>query len=208
MNIKEWLVPNDKEFFRLLEEQSELVLRAATLFAAAGLNGVSIGDAVGQLRQIEKQGDDITHTIYHHLHEIFITPVDHEDIADLANSGDDVIDLIYNLAVRLEVYEFDLDLPVFRHFASIIRKMGEESRLLVSKISKLDQKELEDEVEQIHALENEADDLINEALSGVIQHTDVREMVLTKDIYEMCESVTDLTERFCQTVQDVVLKNL
>jgi hypothetical protein len=32
MSFKEWIIPQDKIFYNLLEEQSQLVLDAATLF--------------------------------------------------------------------------------------------------------------------------------------------------------------------------------
>jgi len=56
------------------------------------------------IKSIERKGDEYTNTIFEELHTTFITPFDREDIHQLTSSMDDVLDLIYGAAGKIEYY--------------------------------------------------------------------------------------------------------
>ena len=74
MGFKEWIIPQDKAFFSLLEEQSELVLKAAKLFKKMLNEPEKFPTNIKRMQQIEHEGDEIVHNMIHKLHKSFITP--------------------------------------------------------------------------------------------------------------------------------------
>ena len=83
MGFKEWIIPQDKVFFNLLEEQAEIVIGAAELFKKMISEYNSFGVAIKRMHALEHEGDEIVHKIFRRLNKSFITPIDQEDISKL-----------------------------------------------------------------------------------------------------------------------------
>ena len=109
MGLKEWLIPQDKVFYRLLEEQADLVLKAALLFKDMVYNYNTFGIKIKRMQALEHEGDEIVHKTIQKLHKTFITPIDQEDISQLTSLYDDVLDYID--AVANKIYLFKLEDP-------------------------------------------------------------------------------------------------
>ncbi len=59
-----------------------------------------------KIKQIEKKGDEITNHLFDELNRTFITPFDREDIHELTSKLDDVVDLIYSVSGKVDMYKF------------------------------------------------------------------------------------------------------
>jgi len=207
MGFKEWIIPQDKVFFNLLEEQANLVLKAAELFKKM-INEYNIFNVkIKRMRALEHEGDDIVHEIFHKLHKTFITPIDQEDISKLVSLYDDVLDYID--AVAGKIYLFKLKKPdgVIKDFTDIIVSQVKEVNDALKQIKKIKQKEFEKKCKRVHKLENQADDLCDEAIAKLFKEKDPIKILIMKDIYEMLEEVTDKIEDVCLAIQDIVIKN-
>ena len=55
----------------------------------------------------EQEGDRITHDIIHRLNQTFVTPIDREDILELASALDDIVDLTEEVADYLGLYKIE-----------------------------------------------------------------------------------------------------
>ena len=53
-----------------------------------------IWDKADEIKEVEHQCDNLTHQIIQRLNRTFVTPLDREDIFELARSLDDVMDAI------------------------------------------------------------------------------------------------------------------
>jgi uncharacterized protein Yka (UPF0111/DUF47 family) len=63
-----------------------------------------------QIKQIEQECDSLTHQIIQRLNRTFVTPIDREDIHELATSLDDVMDAIPSEISRsLRVFSYVAD---------------------------------------------------------------------------------------------------
>ena len=122
MGFKEWIIPQDKAFFSLLEEQSELVLKAAKLFKKMLNEPDKFSTNIKRMKLIEHEGDEIVHKMIHKLHKSFITPIDQEDLANLTSLYDDVLDYIDSVANRLFLFELTKPDEIIKEFAGIIEK--------------------------------------------------------------------------------------
>ena len=89
------------------------LLRAAVAAHPQGRRGSSTSSSTTsrtraprrtRIKEVEHQGDQITHEIVRKLNTTFITPIDREDIHALATRLDDVLDYIEAAAERLVVY--------------------------------------------------------------------------------------------------------
>src|SRR5713226_4194961 len=108
MGLRELLIPREKIFFQLLEEESKNVLAGAIAFSELIQNFDHLADKRNKMKDIEHHGDEIVHSIYDRLVKTFITPIDREDISKLASLYDDVLDYIYAAVNRLFLYEADV----------------------------------------------------------------------------------------------------
>src|SRR5512147_3346202 len=59
---------------------------------------------VESIKRVEHECDQVTHEVITRLDRAFITPLDREDIHELASGLDDVVDLIDGLARRAQIF--------------------------------------------------------------------------------------------------------
>src|SRR6185436_2537922 len=67
-------------------------------------------DKADEIKEVEHKCDSLTHEVLQRLNRTFVTPLDREDIHELARSLDDVMDAIDATATVIRLYK----LPVVR----------------------------------------------------------------------------------------------
>jgi len=209
MGLKEWIVPQEKQFFDLLEQ----------LAATPAEGGIALRDLLTDFRdvpakrkrikEIEHRGDDVVHNIYEALNRTFITPLDREDIMALASGLDNVLDMIDAAANQLHLYNIGEPGQAMVDIAEVIVLSTAELQRAVGMIRNMRRA---DEVEQIavevNRLENVADDLMNNAVAALFHnHLDLAEVIKAKDILEGMEEATDYCEDVANVLSDIVAKN-
>jgi predicted phosphate transport protein (TIGR00153 family) len=207
MGFKEWIIPQDKVFFNLLEEQAELVLKAAELFKKMINNYNTFGVKMKRMAALEHEGDEIVHKIFQKLNRTFITPIDHEDISKLASLYDDVLDYIDAVAGKIHLFKLKKADGVIKEFADLIVRQVKEVNSALKQIRKIRQEEIDKTFKKIHTIENKADDLCDEAIAKLFKEKDPIKIMIMKDIYEFLEQITDKCEDVCLVIQDIVIKN-
>ena len=95
-NILRKLLPHDENFYNLLEESAQNMIKAGVVLRTLPLCKTQSQreDAAKQIKDIEHDGDSITHRIFSELNSTFVTPIDREDIHELASALDDILDHI------------------------------------------------------------------------------------------------------------------
>ena len=79
-------------------------------------------DLVDQIKDREHEGDSVTHEIVQLVNKTFVTPIDGEDIYDLATALDDVCDFMDQVADELNLYGVDEVPPEAIEQAGVILK--------------------------------------------------------------------------------------
>jgi len=207
MGFKEWILPQDKIFFNLLEEQAALVVKVAELFQTMLREYSSFGVLIKRMRVMEHEGDELVHKIFRKLNKSFITPIDQEDISKLASLYDDVLDLIDATANRIFLFKIEKPNDIIKEFADIIVQQVKEVNAATRQIRKINQVEIEKRFKAVHTLENEADDLHDFSIVELFKEKDPIKIMIMKDIYEFLEQITDKCEDVCLVIQDIVIKN-
>jgi predicted phosphate transport protein (TIGR00153 family) len=206
MGIKEILIPRDKQFFELLEKESENVLLGSEALKDMIYYFREVPAKRERVKALEHRGDEIVHEIYQKLNKSFITPIDHEDISRLASSYDDVLDHIYAAANKLALYEVGEPTIVMKQFADIVLRSVEEIDAAFSNMRKLSP-EIDQRCTEVDRLENVADVLLNESVADLFKGGDILKIVKLKEIYEELEEITDKCEDVGYVLRDIVMKN-
>jgi uncharacterized protein len=206
------LIPQDARFFDLFNRSAENTLEGARLLDDLLNNYVDVERKTRHLKDIEHTGDEITHEVFGALHRTFVTPIDREDISNLASSLDDVIDWIEEVGRRIHLYRVDQPTQIARQFSRVILEQAEQIARAVPLLeTRREADHLQRATQEIHRLENEADDL----LAGAIAHlydgvTEVPELIKAmrwNDIYGLLEDTTDKSENVATVLNNIALKN-
>ncbi len=206
MGLRELLIPREKIFFQLLEEESKNVLAGAEAFSELIQNFEHLADKRNKLKEIEHHGDEIVHSIYDRLVKTFITPIDREDISKLASLYDDVLDYIYAAVNRLFLYEVDFPTEPMRRFADLVLKSVREIDFAFASIQKIKASEIETRCNEVDTLENEADVVLNESVAALFKTNDAISIIKFKEVYELMETITDKCEDVVQVIRDIILE--
>jgi len=206
MNLKEMLLPREKVFFQLLEEESRNVLKGAQALNDMILNFENVSEKRKQIKEIEHRGDEIVHTIYERLRTTFITPIDRDEIGDLASLYDDVLDFIDAVAERLKLFEIQTPTEGMKKLAHVVLKSVEEIHVAFGLIHEITAPDIEARCIEVDRLENEADGLLHESVAALFKTEDAITIMKLKEIYEFLETVTDKCEDVVQELRNIVVE--
>jgi uncharacterized protein len=206
------LIPQDDRFFDLFNRSAENTLEGARLLHELLTNFVDVERKARHLKDIEHTGDEITHEVFRALNRTFVTPIDREDISHLASALDDVIDWIEEVARRIRLYKIDYPTPIACQFSRVILEQSEQLARAVPLLAERKQAEaLERSTHEIHRLENEADDLLAEAVAtlydGVTEVPQLIKAMRWDDLYQLLEDTTDKAEGVATVLSNIALKH-
>ncbi len=206
MVLRELLIPREKLFFQLLEQESKNVLAGAQALSDLIQNFDNLPEMRNKIKDIERLGDDIVHSVYDRLVKTFITPIDREDISKLASLYDDVLDYIYAVVNRLYLYEIRSPTDPMQKLTNLVVKSVREIDFAFASIQKIKAPEVESRIIEVDRLENEADVVLNESVAALFKSNDAISIIKLKEIYELMETITDKCEDVVQVIRDIILE--
>ena len=200
------LVPQEREYFRLFSEFAANLEKAAQLLSAVMTDFGTLKSTARQMVELEHVGDKIVHDIVKRLNKTFVTPLDREDIYDLASTLDEILDSI-DAAVDLMVL-YRIEQPT-THVAEQAVVLAQQTSVLRQAIDGLEKRKgLDDHWIEVNRLENEGDrlyrDAVAELFDGEMKCTDI---IKWKDIYTTLEAAIDQCEDVANILETIVLKN-
>jgi len=204
------ITPRDVKFYDLFEQQTANLVTAAEKLVDLFDNYEDIEAKAKQLKDLEHQGDLITHEIIARVHRSFVTPIDREDIALLANALDDVMDFIEAAGRTAFLYHIAQPTERARELARIVAKVAHKLNEVMPRLRHRDQfKWILKECVEINSLENDADDVQHAALAELFEacRTDACEVIKWREIYDHLESATDRGEDVANVLEGIVLKH-
>jgi predicted phosphate transport protein (TIGR00153 family) len=207
MGLKEWIIPQDRAFFDVLEKESANVLEGARKLEEAVKTFDHMDERRREFKEIEHQGDEVVHDIYERVNRSFITPIDQEDITKLASLYDDVLDYMYAVMNRLVLFEVTEPTQPMIELVGIVRASVEQIHNAFLSLRKLNKVEIDKNCIEVDRLENEADVLLNETVADLFKSLDVIRILKLKEIYEHMETVTDKCEDLSFVIRDIMIKH-
>lgn len=203
------LLPKDKKFYPLFDQACANLESISHLFAQS-MKGDSVAriQSLDEITRLEKQGDEITHAIISELSTTFIVPFDREDIQALANALDDIVDLIYGTAKRIDLYKVHIVTPEMIRLSVIIYECAIELRSALRAMRNLrNARVVRQKMQQINLLENEADTIMNQYVGKLFrEEKDATNLMRQQEIITMLELATDKCEDAANVLQTVMVK--
>jgi len=205
--LKLRLTPRETKFFAMFEQMcSTLQQGAETLHELLRDHG-NVAVTVQRIKDIEHQGDELTHAVIRRLNQTFITPFDREDIHKLASSIDDVLDFVNSAAERMLIYKIEAPPKAAAELSEIIVRQSKELSTAVALLESKKENVINHCVE-IKRLEGEADYIARKAIGSLFEHErDPIALIKLKEIYETLETATDKAEDAANVLESVVLKS-
>ncbi|UCH31284.1 MAG: DUF47 family protein [Candidatus Bathyarchaeota archaeon] len=207
MGFKEWIIPQDKIFFDLIEKESHLVLKAAEAFKEMLKDYSNSAKKREEIKKLEHTCDGILHEIFAKLNRSFIAPFDHEDITKLVSLYDDVLDLIDSVSNKMHLFKIEIPDNTMIKSSQIISSMCMELDSALKQIRKIKEEQIRRTFMEVHKLENEMDDVVDNAIAKLFNEKDPVKIIILKELYENLELITDRCEDVCLVIQDIVIKN-
>lgn len=205
-------IPKEVKFFDLFERSAANIVTAAKKLQDLMEDCSNVAEKAKEIKNIEHEGDTITHEIVAQLHQTFVTPFDREDIAELAQKMDDVTDFINDTADAMAIYKIDSSTPKARELAETIVHASREIERAVPFLRKRSQlKNVIQFCVEINRLENKADAQYRAALGDLFKDTkdtqDIVRIIKWREIYANMESATDKCEDVANILEGVALKH-
>jgi len=204
--LSQIFVPKEREFFDLFEEASGNILRAAEMLERMMRTFPEHGELARDILICEQDGDRITHDIIRRLNVTFVTPIDREDIYELASGLDDIVDYIEEVADFLGLYKIEAPMEQGQAMARVLLEAARQLDQAMPRMRNF--ADIHHFTIELNRLENEGDRLLREALASLFQEgIDPMVVIRWKDIYERLESAIDATETIAHILENIVIKN-
>ncbi len=202
------LLPREEEFFDLFVGVATRNIDAAKhlhdLFIASPDRRIASVEAI---KRLEHEADQLTHEVVNRLDRTFITPLDREDIHQLASDLDDVMDAIDGTARRSQIFHLGIAPGGVKQLTEVILRMV---GVLAEGVGRL--KKGNDVMRyciEAKKLEEEGDAIYHEALGRMFEtERDALEIIKWKEIYDNLERTLDESEDVANDLESITLKQV
>ena len=201
------LVPQKREFFDLYNRAAENnVAVAERLVQLLDRYPEGANDLVRAVKELEHEGDRLTHELVDLLNRTFVTPFDRDDMYRLAGALDDICDHVDEAAGRVASYGVSEIREQARGQAQVIRRAAAKLAEAVGGLEGF--KESRRELIELRELEDEGDRLEHDAVSSLFSGgADPLTVIRWKDIHEGLEEAVDACENAADVLEAILVKN-
>lgn len=200
------LLPRDRTFFDLFIEAGQNSVRAAKLLDEMMNTWPDSGDLSREIVIAEQEGDKITHNIVQRLNSTFVTPIDREDIYNLATQMDDIVDYAEEAADYLGLYKIEAPMVQAQALTKVLVASCEQLAMGLENLPSF--KDLDKYWIEIHRLENDGDRISRDAVASLFSNgIDPMVVIRWKDMFAVLEEAIDATETAAQILEGIVIKN-
>jgi len=203
------LIPREEKFFDLLEEAALNAHKTAITFKGLTADWQVNSPKVREIRDLEHEGDSITHEIFDKLNRTFVTPLDREDINALASELDEVVDLINSTTSRLNLYKIEVIEKELLEQSDILEQAAASLLKAVKSLRNIkNSRRVLDYCIEVDRLENEGDRVTELALSRLfLNHKEPVEIIKWKEIFEIVEMAIDKCEDASNAIESIIVKH-
>ncbi len=203
------VAPKDSLFFDLFDEICANLVEGAQLLTKVIDASPDRAEEAKKLKTVEHKTDQLVHKLMSSLHKTFITPIDREDIHNLAVRLDDILDTAEAAGSRIAGFCPASVPPEVRDLSAVLLESAKLVKEMVAGLRNLKKpaRVLELSVE-INHLEDEADYIRRSTVARLFrEEKDPFELIKWKDILEYMERATDRCEDVANIAEGIVLEN-
>lgn len=203
-------MPKNKVFYELFEKVAGNTHKMSTILRAivAEHEFEKRTVLILQVEDLEHANDELTHNIFTELGRNFITPFDREDIHYLATSLDDIADLIYAAAKKINFYRINTNDIGLQKFAELIEQATEQVKIAVTELKDMkNMRKITEALVKINSIENQGDDVFDMSIERLFDtEPDAKEVIKKREIYQVMETATDKCEDASNVIESIIIK--
>ena len=148
----------------------------------------------------------MTHEIFERLNRTFITPLEREDIHQLASNLDDVLDAVEAIGSRIVLFKVGKPSPEALRMATILTECASQIEKAVDSLKNMNN--LMSFTVEINRLENEADAISRQVTAELFSgRHDLLDVLRWKEIFGRLEGAADKCEDVANAIESIVVKS-
>lgn len=200
------LTPQTREFYALFDRAATNLVSTSQLLLDLLEHYPDRRALVDEIKDREHEGDRVTHEIVQLVNKTFVTPIDREDIFDLATALDDICDFMDQTADELNLYGVEEVPPEAIEQAGVIFRAVSK---IADAVHLLDGfKDISHHLIDVHTLEDEGDRIVRAATAKLFRDgLDPLVVIRWKDIHHDLEQAVDGCEHAAHVLESIYLKN-
>ena len=161
------------------------------------------------IHELEHEGDELYHELYYHLIRSFITPIDREDILEVAHNIEDTLDAIDEVSIMMNMLSVSKMREPAKELINLINKGCDAMVAAAIEFKNFKKsKELPKLLVEINHIEEQGDILFQSAMKSLFSSgDDVMEVIKWQNIFNSLENVLDAIENVADIMESVIVKN-
>jgi predicted phosphate transport protein (TIGR00153 family) len=200
------LRPQKREFFTLFDQASSNARDIAGALVDLLEGWPASRERLADIRELEHEGDRLTHEVVGLLNRTFVTPFDRDDMYRLAGALDDICDHVDEAAGNIVGYGVREIHEAARAQGDVILRAASKLQEAVAQLEGF--KDSSRQLMELRELEDEGDRLNREAVSELFRTTDdAISIIRWKDIHEQLEEAVDACENAADVLEAILVKN-
>ena len=200
------LTPQTRGFYPLFDRAATYLVSTSQLLLDLLEHYPDRRALVDEIKDREHEGDRVTHEIVQLVNKTFVTPIDREDIYNLATVLDDICDFMDQVADELNLYGVEEVPPEAIEQAGVIFRAVSKIADAVHGLDGL--KDISHHLIDVHTLEDEGDRIVRAATARLFRDgLDPLVVIRWKDIHHDLEQAVDSCEKAAHVLESIYLKN-
>lgn len=205
------MAKNHNDYFKMFENMVVTSCRAAGKLQSvlSNYSMEDLDDNMKALHKIESEGDSQKHHLMKTLAKEFITPIEREDILQLADEIDDVTDSIEDILLKMYMYNVKEIQPNAIAFSDIIVQCCGELLSTMKEFATFKKsKTIHNSIIEMNRLEETGDQLYIQAVRTLYsERRDPLDTMVWTELYGCFEKCCDTCEHVVDVVEGVIMKN-
>jgi uncharacterized protein len=198
----------DAFFEKLLLIANNIEEAAKYLIDVKVKNVSDLKEIASVMKSYESKGDTYIHELIVDLNKTFITPIEREDILQLAMKMDDVLDGMEQCVAYYEMFSFTAFDEYIEKFVTYIYQSTIEIRKAMELLSNKKLLDMRLHSIEIKDIESKCDELLRISIKHLFAiQKDPIKIIQHKEIYEMLEKISDSSQDVANTIETIIMRN-
>lgn len=203
------LTPQDDSFFTMLTNSVQFLPQATQCFLSLVQGKLAVDEAMSSIDQLAVGNKELTDKIIERVGSSYITPMDREDIFDLAKDIHELLRIIHATVERYKLYHLKKASQNVQDMAVRLHSTMEQLPCLIGSLDSIRSKvkEITAACNLIGEQEMEADYYYRHGLAELFESTtDAIEILKWREIFQHMEKAFDHCEKLADNIKEAVIK--
>ncbi|MGI6546185.1 MAG: DUF47 domain-containing protein [Fastidiosipilaceae bacterium] len=198
------------DYYERFDQAGSLATKAARRLEELMDDYTDVAKKATEIHNIENEADIIYHKTVKDLSRAFITPIDREDILQIAGNIDDIVDYIEDIANMMEMFSIRQIPQPAKDMTALIVRSCTALEMTVNEFRhfKKSHERLAKLIIQVNQFEEEGDRFYRQTVKDLyLTETNPVELMKWKEIYDKMEDTLDVCEEVANLLEAMAIKN-